>query len=274
MAIRVNTNTTAQTSLAKLNNNTRRLSATFTRLSSGLRINTAADDSAGLAMAEQFDARVRSGYQAIRNINDGISAIQIAEGATNEIAEIIKRMRELAVQGASDLFTGVERGFLTTEYEQLRQEIDRIASVTEFNGLQLLSATAVARDVQVGILSSPDSVIQILAQPSTATDLGVDALSYATHTDARAAIATLDTALGTLSTIRANFGSVQNRLSSTMRSMETYTTAAGEAESRIRDADFARETAEMTKFNILQQAGMAVLGQATQMHQGVVRLLG
>ena len=258
MALRVNTNVTSQMSLVNLNRNNRALSKTFARISSGLRINSAADDAAGLAMAEQFDAEKRSGMQALRNTNDGVSAIQIAEGATNEISEILKRMRELAVQGSSELLVAPERNFLTDEYNELSAEIDRIVNVTEFNGVALVDGSDTSIDVQVGVGSTANDLISITTADMDATALGVNALGFGTAANSRTAIG----------------GAVQNRLESSLRSMETYTTNLSAAESRIRDADFAEETANMTKLNIMQQAGVAVLGQANNINQGALRLIG
>lgn len=274
MALRVNTNVTSQMSLVNLNRNNRALSKTFARISSGLRINSAADDAAGLAMAEQFDAEKRSGMQALRNTNDGISAIQIAEGATNEISEILKRMRELAVQGSSELLVAPERNFLTDEYNELSSEIDRIVNVTEFNGVALVDGSDTSIDVQVGVGSTANDLISITTADMDATALGVNALAFGTAANSRTAIGTIDTALGTVNSVRAGFGAVQNRLESSLRSMETYTTNLSAAESRIRDADFAEETANMTKLNIMQQAGVAILGQANAINQGALRLIG
>lgn len=274
MALAVNTNITSQATLVNLNRTNRALSKTFERISSGLRITSAADDAAGLAMAEAFDAQKRSGYQAMRNTNDGISAIQIAEGATNEISEILKRMRELAVQGSSELLVAPERNYLTDEYDELEAEIDRIVAVTEFNGFQLIDGSDTSIDVHVGVGSTANDVVGVNTDDLDAAALGVDALDYTTAANSRSAIATIDTALGTVNTVRAGFGAAQNRLESALRSMETYTTNISAAESRIRDADFAMETAEMTKLNIMQQAGVGVLGQANNINQGVVRLIG
>jgi flagellin len=274
MALRVNTNITSQSALVNLNRTQRSLTQTFERISSGLRINSAADDAAGLAVAETFDSEARSGMQAMRNTNDGISAIQIAEGAANEIGEILKRMRELAVQGSSELLVAPERNFLSDEYNELDAEIDRIVAVTEFNGVGLIDGSDTAIDVQVGVGSTANDVISINTEDLDSAALGVGGLDYSSAANSRAAIATIDTALGTVNTVRAGFGAVQNRFESALRSMETYTTNLQAAESRIRDADFAYETAELNKLNIMQQAGTAILGQANTINQGAIRLIG
>jgi flagellin len=274
MPLMVNTNTTAQNALVGLNRTSSSLAKTFERISSGLRINRAADDAAGLAMAEEFDAEKRSGAQAMRNTNDGISAIQIAEGATNEITEILKRMRELAVQGSSELLGNAERAYINDEYTELNLEIDRIVNVTAFNGVQLIDGSDTAIEIHVGVGSTANDVVEINSAALDSTTLAVNALDFTSAANSRTAIATIDTALGTINTVRSGFGAAQNRLESALRSMETYTTNLSAAESRIRDADFAYETAEMTKLNIMQQAGTAVLGQANNINQGVVRLIG
>ncbi|MFK7929796.1 MAG: flagellin [Myxococcota bacterium] len=274
MSLVVNTNLTSLTAVGNIARTSRSLNKSFERISSGLRINRAADDAAGLAMAEQFDAEKRSGMQALRNTNDGVSAIQIAEGGANEISEILKRMRELAVQGSSELLVAPERNYLTDEYNELEAEVDRIVAVTEFNGVSLIDGTDTSIDVQVGVGSTANDLISINTDDLDAAALGVGALDYSTAANSRAAIATIDTAMGTVNTIRAGFGAVQNRLESSLNSMETYTTNLAAAESRIRDIDFASETANMTKLNIMQQAGTAVLGQANQLPQGALRLIG
>jgi len=274
MSLRVNTNLTSLNAVVNTARTNRSLSKSFEKISSGLRINRAADDAAGLAVAEAFDAEKRSGAQALRNTNDGVSAIQIAEGASNEIAEILKRMRELAVQGSSELLVAPERNYLTDEYNELEAEVDRIVNVTEFNGVSLIDGSDTAITVQVGVGSTANDTIDIATDDLDAAALGVDALDYSTAANSRAAIATIDTALGTVNTVRAGFGAVQNRLSSAMNNLETYTTNIAAAESRIRDVDFAAETAEMTKLNIMQQAGVAILGQANQLPQGALRLIG
>jgi flagellin len=273
MAIRVNTNAASLIAVNNVGTTNRALSGTFERISSGLRINRAADDAAGLAVAESFDTQKRSGYQAMRNTNDGISAIQIAEGASNEISGILKRMRELAVQGSSDLIIAPERNFLTAEYNELRDEVTRITDTTNFNGVALIDGSNNTITVQVGVGTTNDT-IDITSADLDATALGVSALSFTTSANASTAIDTVDAALGTVNTVRAGFGAVQNRLGSALRSMETYVTNLASAESQIRDADFAVETAKMSKLNIMQQGGLAVLGQANQMNSGVVRLIG
>lgn len=271
MALTVNTNMTSIYSMGYLDKTTHSLQGTFNRISSGLRINTAGDDAAGLAVAENLDAVARSLRQASRNTNDGISVIQTAEGATNEVANIIKRMRELAVQSASDTLANTERAFIDDEYQQLSSEIDRIANITSFNGVQLLDGSGNI-DVQVGAENTANDLITIIVGDLRSSALALPA-DLLTSTAARAALDDLDTALGTVNSVRSNYGAVQNRLESTLRNLTTYTQSLGAAESRIRDADFAFESSEMAKFQTMQQAGVAVLGQANQLSSAALRLL-
>ena len=284
MALVVRTNMASLNSLNSLNRTNRALSDTFGRISSGLRINKAGDDAAGLAVAENLDAAVRSLTMAKRNVNDGLGVVQIAEGATNEVANILKRMRELAIQSSSETLASTERAYVDTEFDQLREEIDRIANVTEFNGVGLTRGTAVNASsvtglssigVQVGMYNTTDDRITLsLGDLQQATGLGLGSLDLGGVASAQAAITTLDTALNSVNTYRSTYGSLQNRLESTVRSLETYSENLKAAESQIRDADFAHEAAEMSKQQIMQQAGTAILGQANQINQGAVRLLG
>lgn len=272
MPLTVNTNMTSLYSQGYLENTTRKLQSTFNRISSGLRITRAGDDAAGLAVAENLDATSRSLRQAARNTNDGISVIQTAEGATNEVANIIKRMRELAVQSASDTLGNSERAYIDDEYQQLTSEIDRIANITNFNGVQLTDGSANV-DVQVGAQNSGNDLITIIVGDLRSTTLGLPA-DLLTSANARTALDDLDTAMGTVNSYRSNFGAVQNRLESTLRNLTTYTENLTAAESRIRDADFAYESSEMTKYQTMQQAGTAILGQANQLTQASLQLIG
>jgi flagellin len=262
--------------LGHLNRTNGRLESTFSRISSGLRINKAGDDAAGLAVAENLAAEQQSLRQAARNTNDGISVIQTAEGATNEVADILKRMRELAVQSSSETLANSERAYIADEYGQLTAEVDRISAVTNFNGVQLANGTSDTLDVQVGIFNTTDDRIAIQLGDLRATSLGVDSgnINMSNAASAQAALTTLDTAIDSINKIRSDFGSVQNRLESSLNNLHSYTENLAGAESRIRDADFAFETAQMSKFQTMQQAGIAILGQANQLTQGALRLIG
>jgi len=273
MALVVNTNLQSLTALHKLNRTNTQLSGVFERISSGMRINRAADDAAGFGMGERFDAEYRGLKQALRNANDGISVIQTTEGATNEVANIIKRIRELAVQASSDTLGSVERGYANTEYASLKAEIDRIAAVTKFNGVQLTDKAA-AMNVQVGTVNTANDRISFSTLDITSGALGISNLNLATTGGAQLALADLDVALSSVNTNRADLGAAQNRIEAAIRNLENYTENIAAAKSRIMDADFAYETAQMAKYQILQQSGVAVLGQANAINQAALRLLG
>jgi flagellin len=272
----VNTNMASANALNKLGKTTAKLKTSFERISSGLRINKAADDAAGLGMAENLDAAGKSLRQAMRNANDGVSVIEVAEGATNEVGNVIKRMRELAVQSSSETLDNTERAYIDDEFTQLAGEVDRIAAVTEFNGVQLSDGTATTLNVQVGINDSANDRIAITLGDLRATTLGVDAtaIDLSSAAGAQAALTDLDAALDLVNSYRSDFGASQNRLESSIRNLGTYTESIQGAQSRIRDADYAYETAEMSKLQIMAQAGVAVLGQANQLGQSALRLIG
>jgi flagellin len=276
MALTVNTNVSSMAALGHLNRTNSNLESTFSRISSGLRINKAGDDAAGLAVAENLAAEQQSLRQAARNTNDGISVIQTAEGATNEVADILKRMRELAVQSSSDTLANSERAYIQDEYGQLTQEVDRISAVTNFNGVELANGSKSSLSVQVGIFNTADDRISISLGDLRSTSLGVDCgnMSVANAASALAALTALDSSIDSINKIRSDFGSVQNRLESSLNNLHSYTENLAGAESRIRDADFAYETAQMSKYQTMQQAGIAILGQANGLTQGALRLIG
>ncbi len=275
MALTVNTNVTAHNALNNLNHTQGSLSGSFERISSGLRINKAADDAAGLAVAENLSSQARSARVAMRNTNDGISVVQTAEGATDEVVNLVKRMRELAVQSASETLDDDERAYIDQEFEALSDEVDRIAATTEFNGIALTDGSNTIVGVQVGINATSDDQISISVGDLTATTLGITAgqVDMDTASGATAAITELDAALDSLNGYRSGYGAVQNRLESSLNNMETFEQNLNSASSAIRDADFAFETAEMAKHQILQQAGIAVLAQANAVSQGALSLL-
>jgi len=275
VAIVVNTNTASSNAINQLNKNNRSLMGSFRRISSGLRITKAADDAAGMGVAENLDASVKSLRQAARNTNDGISVIATAEGATTEVVNVLKRMRELAVQSSSDTLDDDERAYIQDEYEQLAGEVDRIANVTEFNGVALSEGTNTQIDVQVGINNTANDRITITLGDLRGTVLGIDTatLDLSSSTGAQSALDALDTALDTVGGYRSDLGAVENRLDSSLNNLEIYTENLEAAESRIRDADFAYETAEMSKNQIMQQAGVSVLAQAKSLTAGALSLL-
>jgi flagellin len=250
------------------------LTGTLGRISSGLRINSAADDAAGLAVATTLNTQSDSLEQAMRNANDGISIIQTAESASNEAVDILNRMRELAVQGSSETLADTERVFINEEYDQLNQELERISQVTEFNGIQLTNGSTTTISTQVGINNTTSSRITIELGDLRSTALGVGTLNMSTLAGSQSAIDAIDSALDNVSAQRSTLGSVQNRIDSSISNSQNFLESMRGAESSIMDADFAKESTDMTKFQIMQQAGVAALAQAKGMNQAVLSLLG
>jgi flagellin len=274
MGMTVRTNIATLRASGQLNRTQEALGGTLERISSGLRINRAADDAAGLGVATALETAVRSSWQGIRNANDGISIVQTAESASNEVTDILQRMRELAVQSSSETLDNQERSYIEDEYDELREEIDRIATNTAFNGVQLADGSTTILEVQVGIENDTSSRVGIDLGDLTTTGLGLLAsVTLASASGAQAALDTLDTALDSINGVRAELGAVQNRIESAINNAWSYAEALSAAESRIRDADYALETSEMTKQQIMQQAGVAALAQAKNMNQAVVSLL-
>jgi flagellin len=275
MALTVNTNVASMRAYTNLSRTSRNLQGSFQRISSGLRITKAADDAAGLGVAESLDAQERSARQAMRNTNDGISIVQTAEGSTNEVANIVKRMRELAVQASSETLASTERAYVQSEYLSLESEVERISQVTEFNGIALANGTNSVLNVQVGIMDSSNDRLAITLGDLRVTTLGIDSgsIDMSSAAGAQAAITTLDTALDTLNGYRSDYGATQNRLDSSLTNMETYSENLASAQSQIRDADFAWETAQLSKHQVMSQAGTSILAQANQVTQGALSLL-
>jgi flagellin len=262
MGIRINTNIASLNTQRHLYNSTTSFQKSMEKLSSGLRINRAGDDAAGLAISEGLKADIRSLDQAGRNAADGISMIQTGEGAMDEISNILVRMKELAEQSATGTLGDTERGYLDAEYTALTEEIDRIANGTEFNGVQLLDGTGGSVDIQVGITSGANSQVAIdlasaMDSATLTTTTGIDSAA-----NALLAMDEIDVAIAAVSSNRADFGAVQNRLESSIRNIGMTAENLSAANSRIRDVDVAKETATMTSFQILQQAGVSVLSQA------------
>lgn len=273
MALTVRTNVASMFAAGALSRTSNALTQSLGRVSSGLRINSASDDAAGLGVATNLETGVISTRQAMRNTNDGISIVQTAEGAANEVTDILQRLRELAVQSSSETLSDDERAFIDDEAGQLIQEIQRIAEVTEFNGISL-SNTTTSVDVQVGTTSASTARISIqLGDLSITTGLAVDGVDLSTTTGAQAALDTIDTALGSVNSLRSTLGAVQNRLESSLANSQTYVEALSTAQSQVLDLDFASETAELTKLQIMQQAGVASLAQAKTINQSVISLL-
>lgn len=277
MGLRIGTNVAAlnaQKNLYMTNINANRSMA---RLASGFRINQAADDAAGLAISENLRGQIRGMRQANRNANDGISLVQVAEGSLNEVSNMLIRLRELGVQASSDTIGDTERKFLDVEYQQLKSEIQRITESTKFNGYDLLNGTGGMIDIQVGVNNDPfqDRIsFNAGAANSSLEALGLTAESVATKEGAQLSLAVIDSASTQVNAIRANFGALQNRLVSTSNNLLIADENLSAANSRIRDTDVAAETSEMTRNNILLQAGVSVLGQANQSQQLALKLLG
>ncbi|MBC8070346.1 MAG: flagellin FliC [Deltaproteobacteria bacterium] len=274
MSVSILTNTSSLTAQSNLARSQSALSKSISHLSSGLRIESAADDAAGLAISEDFKSSIRSLDQARRNANDGVSLIQTADGALKETSGLLVRMRELSVQSRNGTVNTAQRGYLNDEFGQLRSELDRITATTEFNGISLLDGDqAAGLAFQVGTGTSNDDRLTVSIATSSASALGISASTISSTSGADAAITALDTAIEGISTRRAGLGAMQNRLSTTMSNLETYSTNLSAANSRIVDVDVAEETAKLTKNQILMQAGTAMLAQANQGPQMALRLL-
>jgi len=277
MGLRINTNVTSLAAQRTLAVNNTEQSSTLGKLSSGSRIVKAADDAAGLAISEKLRAQIRGVNQAERNANDGISMIQTAEGGLNESSNILIRLRELAVQSASDTVGDSERKFTDLEYQNLKQEMERISQVTEFNGKKLLDGSGEKYDFQVGINNNDfqDRIkYDAQKQNSSVMALGLDEIAVSTKEGSQASLAKIDNAIQHVSGQRAELGAIQNRLTSTINNLQSSSENLSAANSRIRDTDFAAESAKNTKLNILTQAGTSVLSQANATGQAALKLLG
>jgi flagellin len=277
MGLRINTNVAslqAQGSLSKVNKESQE---SFSKLSSGTRITKAADDAAGLAISEKMKAEIRSAQQANRNANDGISLVQVAEGGLNETSSILVRMRELAIQSSSDTVGDSERGMADLEYQQLKSEMDRISQVTEFNGKKLLDGSGEKLEFQVGT-GSDDFQDRIGLDPTTLnssiSSMGVEGVDITSKESAQGSLQSLDSAVEKISGQRAVLGSLQNRLTSTSNNLQVYAENMSAANSRIRDVDYADETAKQARNQILTAAGTSVLAQANMSSQSALKLIG
>ena len=275
--MRVTTNIAAINAQRNLVQSQRNIGTSMAQLASGSRINKSADDAAGLAISENFKSQIRSTRQAARNANDGISMVQVAEGGLNEISNITTRLRELGIQASSDTVGATERGFLNKEVEQLKSEVDRIASVTTWGSTKLLNGEAPKFDFQVGIYKNPEEnriVFDASKNNVTLSSLGLNGLDYTTKEGAQEALSKLDTAQTSVNGMRATFGALQNRLTSTVDNLGISEENLSAANSRIRDTDVAMATSEMTRNNILLQAGTSTLAQANQVNQLALKLIG
>jgi len=272
----INTNMSSLISQKNLNSSRNALGTAMERLSSGMRINSAKDDAAGQAIANRMTSQIKGMDQAQRNANDGISMIQTTEGALNQINNNLQRVRELAVQAASDTNDVADRESIQTEITQRVEEIDRVAKSASFNGIKLLDGTNSSLQIQIGANTDAEDSININLTDATTAGLAVDGLTAGAVTDATSAYATIDavdTALKTVDTARSNLGATLNRFDSVISNLQNSQTNLSAARSRIEDADYAKEVAAMTRAQILQQAGTSVLAQANQIPQGVLSLL-
>ncbi|MDD2134394.1 flagellin FliC [Pseudomonas sp. LB-090624] len=282
MALTVNTNTTSLGVQKNLNRASDALGTSMTRLSSGLKINSAKDDAAGLQIATRMTSQIRGQTMAIKNANDAISIAQTAEGAMQEQTNILQRMRELAVQSRNDNNSEADRDALDKEFQSMLKEIDRIAGSTQLNGKNLLDGTASDMTFQVGSNTGSDNQITISLSDAMNTTGALSGLSGQSITGAdsaaaeatfTAALSAIDDALNAINSTRADLGAVQNRLTSTINNLQNINENAEAARGRVQDTDFAAETAQLTKQQTLQQASTSILAQANQLPSAVLKLL-
>jgi flagellin len=278
MGFRIMTNNSAITGQRHMRNTRRLLDQSLERLSSGYRINKAGDDAAGLAISEKIRAKTRGLMQAQRNANDGISLIQVAEGGLNEVQNILIRMRELGVQSASDTIGPKERVYLDNEYQALKQEVDRIANSTDFNGTNLLDGTGGTLDIQVNtggenLLGVDRISFDAFKADANVDKLGLTDMSIDSKQGAQGTLAQIDNAIDYISAIRGDLGAMQNRLNSTINNIGISVENLSAANSRIKDVDIAEESSELTRNNILMQSGTSVLTQANAVPKMALELL-
>lgn len=283
--MRINHNINSMNTMSALYKTNRDMSSSLEKLSTGLRINRSSDDAAGLAISENLRSQVRGVAQAQRNAQDGTSLLQVAEGAANEISEILQRMRELSVQSANDTLTSTERSYANQEFGALRNEINRIASVTNYNGIELISSSATNRFgatngsvntlwIDAGSSAGIDSItITIDTLTATALNGNLATATLATQTGARNSISSIDAAINKVNSTRANIGAYVNRLEHAINNLLVSETNQSSAESMIRDVDFANESARFSRNQILMQSGTAMLAQSNMVPQNVLNLL-
>jgi flagellin len=274
--ISLQTNVASLNAQRMTNRTSQGLGKSMERLSSGFRINSAQDDAAGLGISERLKSQVRGLAQASRNANDGLSVVQTAEGVMSEISDIVIRMRELSVQASSDSVTSTERGYINTEFGELKSEINRLVKSTKFNGQTLLDGTYSGKDFQVGFEKgdATDFVIQVSVSKVNASGLALTGTTADTKTNAQAAMASLDTALDSLNSACATLGAKGNRFMTAAAAVGVTSENLASANSRIRDADIAVETSTFSKNQVLMQAGVSMLSQANVQPQLALRLIG
>lgn len=276
MGLRINTNIASQEVQRNMRVNSNSQQAEFSKLSSGKRITKSADDAAGLAIAKKLEAETKGLRMASRNANDAISLVQVAEGGLNETSSILTRLRELSIQAASDTVGEAERGYLSLEYEQLVQEADRISKTTQFNGRSLLKGVGEVIQFQVGAYGGEENIIELDggAIDSSAESLGIGGTDIRDKKDAVDNLELIDAAIGKVSAFRANFGSLQSRLTSTVNNLDTAVVNQEAARSRIEDVDVAASTASLASAQIRNAASTATLAQANQIGNSALRLIG
>ncbi len=276
MSMSIRTNIASLNAQRNLYSTQNQLDTSLSRLSSGFRITKAGDDAAGLGISTKLESQIRSYGQAVRNANDGLSVIQSTEAALNEQANILTRLRELAMQSSSDGVGNSERQYIQMEGGALVNELQRISQVADYNGTKLLNGATATLNFQVGIYStSNDSIaFNTLNATTGTTGLNVASISMTSSTSALAALASIDSALATVSSARATLGANGNRLQSAINNIQSFSESLSAANSRIKDVDVAEETSKMSRSQILLQAGVSVLAQANQMPQMALKLLG
>jgi flagellin len=276
MGLRVGTNVSSLSAQRSLGVSSRQQESSLAKLASGTRITKAGDDAAGLAISEKLKANIRGSRQATRNAGDGISMVQTAEGGLNEVSNILIRLRELSVQSASDTIGDQERSFSNNEFQHLTKEVDRLANTTKFNGLDLLTGEGDSLDFQIGI-HNDDFNDRIKYEPqltsAKTSDLGIEGLTVESKGDAQGNLEKIDNALFSVNGSRASLGALQNRLQSTINNLEVKVENLSSANSRIRDTDVAQESSNLSKQNILTQAGTSVLAQANVSKQAALKLI-
>jgi flagellin len=273
MSMVINTNIGSLNATRQLDSSSRDLAVSMERLTSGKRINSAADDAAGLAVATKMTTQIMGTDQAVRNANDGISMAQTIDGAAEEMTNMIQRQRELAIQSLNGTYSSDNRTAMNAEYDALSAELTRISSTTKFNGVAVMNVSATTADIHVGWEDSAADSITLTAIGGTAIATAIDAVGVATSGNAASAIAVLDAQLTVLSTARSGVGAVQNRLDHTVANLQNISENTSAARSNIEDADFAKESASLARDQVLQQAGMSMLSQSNQASQNVLMLL-
>jgi flagellin len=274
MSMVINTNMASLNAVRILEQSSREQSTAMERLTSGLRINRAADDAAGLAVTESMNTQVRGTEVAIRNANDGIGLIQTMDGAMDEVMGMLQRMRELGIQSLNGTYSAANRAQMDAEFTQLQNEIERVADTTKFNGTALLDGTNTSVDLHVGWETNAADKLNIVLSDFTTSNLNTSTAQNITSTTAASdAIANLNSDISAINLTRAKWGALQNRLESTVANLQNVNENISAARSRIVDADFAKESAELARTQVLQQAGMSMLSQANQQSQNVLQLL-